>query len=340
MEDKEVKQEAEDSSKLIDIEEAATGSVGIDVYIRYFKSVGVYMCIAIGISNVLNQAAVVYSGIWLTHWATDEAASNPNDYTWRNIYMGVYGGLGFAQGITVLATAVVFAIGCLRAARELHNKLLKNVMRLAMSFFDTTPVGRILNRFSRDVNVIDNVLPMTMQFWVMMAFTVFAILVVISYSTPWFLAAAFPLSGLYYFIQNFYVATSRQIKRIESISLSPIYNHFSETITGQSTIRAYGEEARFVTESELRIDNNQMMTYPSICANRWLAVRLEILGAIVVLFACLFAVLARETINPAMVGLSISYALQISQTLSFLVSMTAEVETNIVAIERGLFEMF
>lgn len=208
-------------------------------------------------------------------------------------------------------------------------------MRLAMSFFDTTPSGRILNRFSKDVDVIDNVLPMTMQFWIMMFFNVLAILVVISYSTPIFLAVIPPIGLLYYFIQVFYVATSRQLKRIESISLSPIYTHFSETITGSSSIRAYGEENRFKTESEKRVDNNQMMTYPSIIANRWLAIRLEIIGAFVVLFACLFAVLAREDINPAIVGLSVSYSLQISQTLSFLVSMTAEVETNIVAIERG-----
>lgn len=93
---------------------------------------------------------------------------------------------------------------------------------------------------------------------------------------------------------------------------------------------------RFTTESENRVDYNQMMSYPSIVANRWLAVRLEILGSFIVLFACLFAVLSRETINPAIVGLSISASLQVSQVLSFLVRMTAEVETNIVAIERGL----
>lgn len=93
---------------------------------------------------------------------------------------------------------------------------------------------------------------------------------------------------------------------------------------------------RFTKESESRVDYNQMMSYPSIIANRWLSVRLEMLGAIIVFSACLFAVLARETISPAIVGLSISYALQISQVLSFLVRMTAEVETNIVAIERGL----
>lgn len=203
-----------------------------------------------------------------------------------------------------------------------------------MSFFDTTPSGRILNRFGKDVDVIDNILPMTMQFWIMMFFNVLAILVVISYSTPWFLTVIPPIGLLYYFIQKFYVATSRQLKRIESISLSPIYNHFSETITGTSSIRAYGEEIRFSSESESRVDNNQTMTYPSIIANRWLSVFLQIIGSFVVLSACLFAVLAREDISPALVGLSVSYSLQISQTLSFLVSMTAEVETNIVAIER------
>lgn len=293
--------------------------------------------------------------VWLTDWSTDKRANDQTDVTWRNIYIGVYAALGGAQGsnivscacraviyqmhlnvsgVTVLITSMIFGIGCLRAARDLHKRLLSNVMRLAMSFFDTTPSGRILNRFSTDINVIDNVLPMTMQFWVMMAFNVLAIFAVISYSTTWFLVVVIPIAAIYLLIQIFFVATSRQLKRIESITLSPIYNHFSETITGQSLIRAYGEVNRFISESEGRVDHNQTMTYPSIIAARWLAVRLEIVGALVVLFAALFAVLDRDTISPAVVGLSISYALQVSQTLSFLVSMTAEVETNIVAIER------
>ena len=207
-------------------------------------------------------------------------------------------------------------------------------MRLPMAFFDTTPLGRILNRFSKDVDTIDNVLPMSMRFWIMMFFNVIAVIIVISYSTPIFLSIVLPMGIIYYFIQKFYVATSRQLKRIESITRSPIYTHFSETITGQSTIRAYGDAQRFTTESETRVDYNQMMSYPSIVANRWLAVRLEMVGALIVLFAALFAILAND-ISPATVGLSISYALQISQTLSMLVRFTAEVETNIVAIERG-----
>ncbi|KAG4077224.1 hypothetical protein HA402_005279 [Bradysia odoriphaga] len=326
--------EKQDKTKLIDVEEAASGSVGIAVYIRYFKSIGFLLCVAAVASNALNQAASVYGNMWLTRWSTDPRASDKGDVTWRNIYIGVYAALGGTQGLTVLATAMIFGIGCLRAARDLHKRLLHNVMRLAMSFFDTTPSGRILNRFSTDINVIDNVLPPNIQFWFMMAFNVSGILAVISYSTPWFLVVVIPIAAIFFLIQMFFVATIRQLKRIESITLSPIFNHFSETITGQSLIRAYGEMNRFICESEGRVDHNQTMAYPSIIAARWLAVRLEIVGALVVLFAALFAVLDRNTISPAVVGLSISYSLQVSQTLSYLVSLTAEVETHIVAIER------
>jgi ATP-binding cassette, subfamily C (CFTR/MRP), member 1 len=148
------------------------------------------------------------------------------------------------KALTLLATSIFFAIGCLRAARDLHLKLLNNTMRLPMSFFDTTPLGRILNRFSKDVDTIDTVLPMSMRFLLMMFFNTVGVIVTIAYSTPIFLAVVLPLGIVYYFIQKFYVATSRQLKRIESVTRSPIYTHFSETITGQSTIRAYGVEQR------------------------------------------------------------------------------------------------
>lgn len=124
------------------------------------------------------------------------------------------------------------------------------------------------------------------------------------------------------------------MKRIESVTRSPIYSHFGESISGQSTIRAYGDQKRFILDNEQKVDFNQTCSYPSIIANRWLGVRLEILGAFVVFFTALFAILNRESLSPAIAGLTISYALQISQTLSMLVRMTSEVETNIVSVER------
>lgn len=167
-----------------------------------------------------------------------------------------------------------------------------------------------------------------------MFFSVVGVFVVITINTPIFMSIGVPVIVLYYFVQKFYVATSRQLKRLESVTRSPIYSHFSESISGQSIIRAYDEKKRFTVESETKVDYNQAISYQSIIANRWLGVRLEIVGSFVVLFASLFAVLARDTIDEASVGLSITYALQISSLMNFFVRMTTEVETNIVAVER------
>lgn len=125
-----------------------------------------------------------------------------------------------------------------------------------------------------------------------------------------------PIGLLYYFIQRFYVATSRQLKRLESVSRSPIYSHFGETVSGVQAIRAYGQQERFINESEHKVDVNQICYYPSIISNRWLAVRLEMIGNLIILFASLFAVLGREQ-DPSLVGLSITYSLQVNCVFNF-----------------------
>ncbi|KAJ9591217.1 hypothetical protein L9F63_002223, partial [Diploptera punctata] len=236
--------------------------------------------------------------------------------------------------IMVLVTSVIIFIGSLEAARILHEISLSNILKCPMAFFDVTPVGRVLNRFSKDIDIMDNRLPMIFKIWIARFFGVIATLVVISYSTPIFILVIVPIGIIYYFIQRFYVATSRQLKRLESVSRSPIYSHFGESITGAPTIRAYSVQNRFINESEGKVDFNQVCYYPSIIANRWLAVRLEMVGNLIIFFSALFAVLGRETLSPGLVGLSVSYALQITQTLNWLVRMTSDVETNIVAVER------
>lgn len=123
-----------------------------------------------------------------------------------------------------------------------------------------------------------------------------------------------PIGLIYYFIQRFYVATSRQLKRLESVSRSPIYSHFGETVSGVQAIRAYGQQDRFTRESETKVDQNQICYYPSIISNRWLAVRLEMIGNLIILFAALFAVLGKDQL-PALVGLSITYCLQVAETV-------------------------
>ena len=162
---------------------------------------------------------------------------------------------------------------------------------------------------------------------------------VISAGTPIFVTVILPLGALYLYIQRYYLRTSRELKRLDSVSRSPIYAHFQESLSGMSTIRAYNQQKRFELENEWRVDANLRAYYPSISANRWLAVRLEFLGSVIILAAAGFAIISvasHSGLKAGTVGLSMSYALQITQSLNWIVRQTVEVETNIVSVERVL----
>ncbi|XP_063974580.1 multidrug resistance-associated protein 1 isoform X9 [Diachasmimorpha longicaudata] len=322
--------------KIIETEKTETGSVKLRVYAHYLKSIGWFLSISTIIMNAVFQSFSIGSNIWISKWSDDDSivVDGVQDTSKRDMYVGVYGALGLGQVLSVFLAALSVNIGTLRSSAALLRHALQNVLRGPMSFFDTVPTGRILSRFSADVDITDSRLPMSLVQWLPCCCRVIATLVVISISTPAFISIIIPIGVIYYFIQRFYVATSRQLKRLESVSRSPIYSHFGESVTGAPTIRAYGVQDRFIRESENRVDFNQVCYYPSIIANRWLAVRLEMIGNLIILFSALFAVLGRDTLSAGLVGLSVSYALQITQTLNWLVRMTSDVETNIVAVER------
>ncbi|XP_052866594.1 multidrug resistance-associated protein 1 isoform X1 [Anopheles cruzii] len=319
-------------TKLIEQEKSETGSVKWEVYKHYLKSIGWTLSIATVLLNMVFQGFSIGSNLWLSRWSTDEEAENNTSV--RDMYLGVYGAFGAGQVLANFIASLTFALGALYAAKAMHEMLLQYVLRWPMHVFDVTPLGRMLNRFSKDVDTVDNTLPQLMRSFLTQFMAVVATLVVICISTPIFAAVILPIGVLYYAVQRFYVATSRQLKRLESVSRSPIYSHFGETIQGVQTIRAYNLQERFIGESDDRVDANQLCYVPGIIANRWLAVRLEMVGNLIILFAALFAVLGRESMNAGLVGLSVSYALQITQTLNWLVRMTSDVETNIVAVER------
>ncbi|XP_016840838.1 multidrug resistance-associated protein 1 isoform X5 [Nasonia vitripennis] len=322
--------------KLIETEKAETGSVKWRVYSHYLRSIGWFLSLSTIAMNAVFQSFSIGSNVWLSKWSSDNLtdANGTFDLAGRDQYLGVYGALGLGQVLSVICASLSVQIGTLRSSAVMFREALDNTLRGPMSLFDTVPIGRILSRFGADIDTMDNRLPMSLMQWLSCLFRVIATLVVISYSTPIFISVIVPTGLLYYFIQRFYVATSRQLKRLESVSRSPIYSHFGESVTGAQTIRAYGMQERFIQESEKRVDFNQVCYYPSIIANRWLAIRLEMVGNLIIFFAALFAVLGREDVAAGDVGLSISYALQITQTLNWLVRMTSDVETNIVAVER------
>uniref|UniRef100_A0A8C1VAB1 Canalicular multispecific organic anion transporter 1 n=1 Tax=Cyprinus carpio TaxID=7962 RepID=A0A8C1VAB1_CYPCA len=316
--------------RLIEKETMETGRVKFSVYLQYLRSMGWCFITWSFLFYFIQNVAFIGQNLWLSDWTEDSVeyfnTTYPNHI--RDMRIGVFGALGLAQGTILLAD------GSISASRTLHTSLLSNILKVPMVFFDTTPSGRIVNRFAKDIFTVDEIIPMSFRSCILCLLGVLGTLFVICLATPIFTAVVVPMAVIYCFVQRFYVATSRQLRRLDSVSRSPIYSHFGETVSGISVIRAYGHQQRFLKQNEDTIDQNLKSVYPWIVSNRWLAMRLEFLGNLVVFFSALFAVISRDSLNSGLVGLSISYALNVTQTLNWLVRMTSELETNIVAVER------
>uniref|UniRef100_A0A8C6PLB0 Multidrug resistance-associated protein 1 n=1 Tax=Nothobranchius furzeri TaxID=105023 RepID=A0A8C6PLB0_NOTFU len=318
--------------KLTEADKASTGRVKLKVFWAYLKAIGVVLsCISL-LLFLAHHLLSLFSNYWLSLWTDDPVVNGtqPN----RLMRLSVYGSLGLIQGVAVFGYSLSASIGGILASRFLHQSMLDDVLRSPVSFFERTPSGNLVNRFAKEMDTIDSVIPSILKMFMGSMFNVLGSCVVILIATP-LVAVVIPFLGvLYFFVQRFYVASSRQLKRLESVSRSPIYTHFSETLLGVSVIRAFGEQERFIHESDQRVDHNQKAYYPSIVANRWLAIRLEFVGNCIVSFAALFAVIARDSLSAGIIGLSISYALQLTASLTWLVRMSSDVETNIVAVEK------
>ncbi|KAK7487188.1 hypothetical protein BaRGS_00021540 [Batillaria attramentaria] len=282
------------------------------------------------VSFCVFQAFSAGSNFWLNVWTGDpallnastsdpEALSKGNDY-----YLGIYGMLGIFQLLFLFGFNYLFWTRMATAARVIHARLADKILRAPMSFFDTTPLVGFSTAVSRDMEVVDNTLPMIMRDWLVTFALVLVTLVVIMIQTPLSGVVLIPVVVLYYFCQ---------LKRIESVTRSPIYVLFSETLSGAPSIRAYRATGRFLEDSKMRVDRNQVYYFASQGAVRWLQFNLDILAASVVFAAAVFAILQTSS-DPGDAGLSVSYALQVSGTLTWMTRQICEFETNIVSVER------
>ncbi|KAL3423537.1 ABC metal ion transporter [Phlyctema vagabunda] len=314
------------------------GKVKWNVYAEYAKTSNLLAVAIYGIMLIGGQSLQIGGSVWLKKWAevNGEKGSNPD----VGKYIGIYFAFGIGSALLVVVQTLILWIFCsIEASRKLHERMAFAIFRSPMSFFETTPAGRILNRFSSDIYRVDEVLARTFNMLFVNTGRAGFTLVVISATTPAFIALIIPLGAIYVWIQRYYLRTSRELKRLDSVSRSPIYAHFQESLGGITTIRAYRQQLRFALENEWRVDANLRAYFPSINANRWLAVRLEFIGSIIILAAAGFSVIAvasGKKLSAGQVGLAMSYALQITQSLNWIVRQTVEVETNIVSVERVL----
>ncbi|XP_064172603.1 multidrug resistance-associated protein 1 [Anguilla rostrata] len=320
------------AGRLTEADKANTGRVKLSVFWEYMKAIGLVLSFISAFLFFSQHLSSLASNYWLSLWTDDPVVNGTQPSSRKRL--GVYGALGLSQGLSVFFYSISVSFGGILASRYLHQTMLYQVLRSPMAFFERTPSGNLVNRFAKEMDTIDSVIPNIIKMFLGSMFNVLGSCVIILLATPLVAVIIPPVGLLYFFVQRFYVASSRQLKRLESVCRSPVYSHFNETLLGTSVIRAFREQDRFIRQNQDRVDRNQKAYYPSIVANRWLAVRLEFVGNCIVLFAALFAVMARDSLSAGLMGLSISYALQITTSLNWLVRMSSEVETNIVAVER------
>uniref|UniRef100_A0AAZ3S2E9 ABC-type glutathione-S-conjugate transporter n=1 Tax=Oncorhynchus tshawytscha TaxID=74940 RepID=A0AAZ3S2E9_ONCTS len=320
--------------KLTEADKANTGRVKLEMYVEYFRTIGLALIIPIVFLYAFQQAASLAYNYWLSVWADDPIINGTQIDT--DLKLGVFGALGFAQGVVkqVWLDRLAISLGGIIASRHLHLDLLNNVLRSPMAFFEVTPSGNLLNRFSKEVDAIDCMIPDGLKMMLGYLFKLLEVCIIVLVAMPFAGVVLLPLTLLYAFIQSFYVATSCQLRRLEAVSRSPIYTHFNETVQGASVVRAFSEQERFILQANGRIDHNQTAYFPRFVATRWLAVNLEFLGNLLVLAAATLAVMGRDTLSPGIVGLAVSHSLQVTGILSWIVRSWTDVENNIVSVER------
>jgi ABC-type multidrug transport system fused ATPase/permease subunit len=275
------------------------------------------------------------SCIWtLPYYSSNIRISTRNSEVDVGYYLGVYAVLGLAYLIVVFAREGVLFAGSLRASKRIHRQLMESVSHAKFRFFDSTPLGQIMNRFSKDIEAVDQeVAPVAVGVVHCLA-SIITIVVLISVIIPQFLIAGFFITILYFLIGRFYISSSRDLKRLESIQRSPLYQQFGETLSGMTTIRAYCDERRFIRDNLHQVNTHNRPFIFLWAANRWLAFRVDIVGALVSFFTGVFIVLSVGHVDAGAAGLAMTYAVTFTENVLWFVRLYATNEQNMNAVER------
>ncbi|CAK6970698.1 LOW QUALITY PROTEIN: ATP-binding cassette sub-family C member 9 [Scomber scombrus] len=329
----------------------------------YMSSGGFFMVFLMVSSKLLKHSVIVAIDYWLARWTS----SKTNQSTGAGAYSS--NGTSLAETIgmntTTMPTAElteaekdayylpVFIILCaagitlclitsltveflgLSAATNLHHNLLNKIIHAPIRFFDITPLGQILNRFSADTNIIDQHIPPTLESLTRSTLLCLSAIGVISSITPAFLIALLPLAVAFYFIQKYFRVASKDLQDLDDSTQLPLLCHFSETAEGLTTIRAFRHEARFKQRMlELTDTNNTAYLFLS-AANRWLEVRTDYLGAVIVLTAAVTSIWSSQYLPAGgLVGLGLTYALTVTNYLNWVVRNLADLEVQMAAVKK------
>ncbi|KAK4408179.1 ABC transporter C family member 5 [Sesamum angolense] len=320
--------------QLVQEEERERGRVGWKVYWSYMTAAYKGLLIpCIILAQTLFQLLQIASSWWMA-WANPQTTGE-KPRTNSMVLLVVYMVLAFGSSWFIFVRAVLVATFGLAAAQKLFMKMLRTVFRAPMSFFDSTPAGRILNRVSIDQSVVDLDIPFRLGGFASTTIQLLGIVGVMTQVTWQILLLVVPMAIACLWMQKYYMASSRELVRIVSIQKSPVIHLFAESIAGAATIRGFGQEKRFMKRNLYLLDCFARPFFCSLAAIEWLCLRMELLSTFVFAFCMILLVsFPHGTIDPSMAGLAVTYGLNLNARLSRWILSFCKLENKIISIER------
>ncbi|KAK3219737.1 hypothetical protein Dsin_013707 [Dipteronia sinensis] len=325
--DKQIKTSKGD--QLIKQEEREIGDAGLKPYIQYLnQNKGFFFFSLATLSHLIFVIGQVLQNSWMA-----SNVDNPDVSTLRLIV--VYLSIGVTSTLFLLCRSLSTVVLGLQSSKSLFSQLLNSLFRAPMSFYDSTPLGRILSRVSSDLSIVDLDVPFNLIFAVGATTNCYASLGVLAVVVWQVLFVSIPMICAAILLQGYYFSSAKELMRINGTTKSLVANHLAESIAGAMTIRAFEEEERFFAKNLDLIDTNASPFFHNFAANEWLIGRLEILSAAVVASTALCMVLLPPgTFSSGFVGMALSYGLSLNMSLVFSIQNQCTITNYIISVER------
>ncbi|XP_042212324.1 ATP-binding cassette sub-family C member 4-like isoform X2 [Homarus americanus] len=353
--------EKDESQDNTNSEMRSEGSVKGTIYLEYFLAGGGWVLVIIlFVSSIATQVLFSGTDYWLSYWANGEqmrahlaiesndtvvnlsgndssfsysSAPVPDGYldTVTNVY--VYAGLTAGLFVLSLGRTILFFVMCMTSSRKLHNRMFQSVIRVPIKFFDTHPIGQILNRFSKDLGQVDEFLPGTMLDFCTVLLNFLGIIVVIASVNIWVILPTLGLGIIFVFLRRFYLCTARDVKRLEGITRSPVFSHLSASLQGLTTIRAFEAQQIFRDDFDNHQDLHSSAWFLFLCTTRWFGICLDWISGLYIGIVT-FSFMGMSNVLGGDIGLAISSAMMLSGMFQWGVRQSAEVENQMTSVER------
>eukprot|EP00029_Vermamoeba_vermiformis_P003040 TRINITY_DN133_c1_g2_i1.p1 TRINITY_DN133_c1_g2~~TRINITY_DN133_c1_g2_i1.p1 ORF type:complete len:1304 (-),score=377.00 TRINITY_DN133_c1_g2_i1:6-3917(-) len=323
--------ETQKSGTLINNENKKSGLIGWNVYWYYFKKGNAAVFILIVLFLLISVFSRVVGTWWLTQWTIDTYSLTPA------IYAGVFAAFNGGELLFSIMGFFTDIHHSIQASRSLHSGLLRKCLRAPTAFYDVTPLGRVVNRFSKELDFVDQLLPLQLLIYVNAIANMLGVFVSLILGSIYMIIVVVVVMVGYYFFNLYYRKTYIEIQRLEALSRAPIFSLLGETIRGATTIRAYKMQDVFKNVNKYSIDQNSRHRYAQKFILAWYGFRLDLIGNGIILILFILIVSLRVVQSSALgsfAALALSSTSGFTALLSNLSVSAAETEARINSVER------